>query len=411
MLLRRADAQRGILLVCRELSRRAAWPRPELGDDDMQAMLVWPTWAVLIERTGLSRSTVAAHLSWLRRVGLLGLVAGGTTPDLSPAILADGYEGNAAAVYVLCAPARLRLVAVSHPDDVGAEHVHDGRDLPTDPVTGAPREDVVVDLATGEVITPDPLPHQPPASGTASTADRAVPSACREDVRWPRPLQPVDTSRTPTPPRRGEVIPPYARESATQSGAGLRPASKSPLPAGRETRQNAPDLPAGALTTKPAGTKTGRMIAAQALQGALPVLWRISTAHVAHLTRELWLAGWTPAEVVTAIGHRPDGAPWRHEHDVRHVPGWLRHRLAVCRHDPVDPTSPVRRPPSETAAVRAAAEARARAERRTTDAATRGAATPAVQVTGWAEARAQLAARAAARRAADRARYASPDPT
>lgn len=119
MLLRRADAQANILAVARVLAAYANW----------ETMLTRPTWAVLMERTGFSRSTVAAHLAWLRSVGLLGLVAGGTTPQFSPGILRDDeHEQNEAAVYVLCAPSHLRLVALPHPDDAGAEFVNDGRD-------------------------------------------------------------------------------------------------------------------------------------------------------------------------------------------------------------------------------------------------------------------------------------------
>ncbi|HEY6793469.1 MAG TPA: helix-turn-helix domain-containing protein [Kineosporiaceae bacterium] len=365
MLLRRGDAQRGILAVARELSRRAAWPRPELGEEDLAAMLVWPTWAVLIERTGLSRSTVAAHLAWLRRAGLLGLVSGGTTAQFSPAILADGSEGNSAAVYVLCAPVRLRLVAVAHPDDVGAEHLHDGRDLPTDPATDAPREDVVIDLATGEVLTPDQLPDQPGAPAAAP--------AGREDDAHPTRRLPVDRTQTPTGPRRGPVSPTYTRESANRIGAGLRPALNTPSPMCQVPHQDTPDSPPWPLGSTPPREKNqrlDRLAAAAAMQAALPLLRRISAAHVAHLCREWWLAGWTPADILTALGRRPDRTPWTLSDDVRHVPGWFRHRLAAWRTDPTNPASPITRAPSARAAAAAAharAAARARSERLATD--------------------------------------------
>jgi hypothetical protein len=119
--LRRADAQVNILAVSNVLASFANW----------ETMLTRPTWAHIMQRTGLKRSTVAAHLAWLRSAGLLGLVVGGTTPQFSPGVLhdqGDEPEQNEAAVYVLCAPVSLRLVAVSHPDDVGAEYVDDGRD-------------------------------------------------------------------------------------------------------------------------------------------------------------------------------------------------------------------------------------------------------------------------------------------
>lgn len=128
---------------------------------------------------------------------------------------------------------------------------------------------------------------------------------------------------------------------------------------------NAPEEPPWNLGSTPAGRKE-RLAAAMILQEALPVLARISAAHVAHLCREYFLAGWTPRDVLTALGQRPDGTRWSHEDAVRHVPGWIRHRLAPWRTDPGDLTSPVgvsptRRAEAETtrrqALARAATEA------------------------------------------------------
>jgi hypothetical protein len=62
-----------------------------------------PTWPVLMERTGLSRASVARWLAWLRVRGLLGIVESGTTPRFAPMALARD-AGNRAAVYVLCVP-------------------------------------------------------------------------------------------------------------------------------------------------------------------------------------------------------------------------------------------------------------------------------------------------------------------
>lgn len=62
-----------------------------------------PTWPVLMERTGLSRASVARWLAWLRHRGLLGVVESGTTPRFAPMVLAQD-AGNRAALYVLCVP-------------------------------------------------------------------------------------------------------------------------------------------------------------------------------------------------------------------------------------------------------------------------------------------------------------------
>jgi hypothetical protein len=384
MLLRRGDAQERILAIARVLAAWATWPKPWPGDDDWERMLTRPTWEVLQRETGLSRSTVAAHLAWLRHVGLLGLVAGGTTPDLSPAILQpqDGDVGDAgrseprneAAVYVLMAPARLRLVAVTHPDDIGAEHVHDGRDLPTDPTTGAPRDDVLLDPATGEIHTPDPSDPPIPDKTADHHTDQQTPTPPATSPETAHPthhLNPVDETRTPTP-SEGGLIPLTRAHASNPNGAGLRPVLKTPPPMCQATPRNIPDTPPWPLRSTPAGRKSDHLAAAATLQAALPALGRISTAHVAHLAREWFLAGWTPADVLTALGRRPDGTPWRHDHDVRHVPGWFRHRLAPWRHDPADPASPVTRSPHTRRAADAAhqrAVARARSEQLAAEAA------------------------------------------
>jgi hypothetical protein len=330
LLLRRGDAQANILALADALAAFADW----------ETMLTRPTWAVLMERTGFSRSTLAAHLSWMRSVGLLGLVAGGTTPEFSPGILrgqADEHEQNEAAVYVLCAPAHLRLVALPHPDDVGAEFVDDERDQ---------------DLE-------EPVP---PALMSGVPGDRS----------------PVDESRTPSPSRR-EVIPP-AREREIRNLQD--PELKRPVPAWL-----APERPA---------TMAERAAAALEARRTLPVLARISTAYVAALLREWHLAGWTLSDVLTALQRTPEGMTWRNSDDVRHVPGWLKHRLAAWRSDPLDSTSPPGRSPgarAEAAAVHTRAAARAKAERAAASAESLAASAP-VDVQQWAAAaRAALRAR------------------
>ncbi|WP_031171783.1 helix-turn-helix transcriptional regulator [Streptosporangium roseum] len=94
----RADAHRNLMSVAWVLARHADW----------SSMTTRPTWAVLMERTGLSRSTVAAWLAWLRRAGLLGTVTPGTTVRYrrgTAAGLIDDGRGNEAAEYVLAVPA------------------------------------------------------------------------------------------------------------------------------------------------------------------------------------------------------------------------------------------------------------------------------------------------------------------
>jgi DNA-binding transcriptional ArsR family regulator len=93
----RTDAYRNLMAVAWVLARYADWA----------SWCARPTWAVLCDRTGLGRSTVARHLRALREWGLIGVVETGSTeatrqwlPEGHP----DRVEGNRAAEYVLCTP-------------------------------------------------------------------------------------------------------------------------------------------------------------------------------------------------------------------------------------------------------------------------------------------------------------------
>ena len=327
----RADAQAHLLTIAHLVALHANW----------KTFTSRPTWDVLVGRSGLSRRTVARHLAWLREHQLLVIVEHGTTADLSPGVLQCGPNGerpgNIATVYLLTAPVRVRLVAVSHPEDHGYEHVHAG---PADAVEAAAwrRQDAQDDV------------DQAPAETQEAQAETP-------------PLETVDRSGTPTPSVGGKKPHVHARE-ASPSGAGLRPALNTFPPMRQVLNEEAPEAPSWDLGSTPAGRKE-RLAAAMILQVALPVLGRISAAHVAHLCREYFLAGWTPRDILTALGRRPDGTSWSHEDAVRHVPGWFRHRLAVWRTNPTDPASPVGLSPGRRAAAEATrrqALARAAAE-------------------------------------------------
>lgn len=130
-----------------------------------------------------------------------------------------------------------------------------------------------------------------------------------------------------------------------------------------------------------------------------PVLRRVSTAHVAALLRDWHLAGWTLADIRTALQVRSDGSPWPHTltdpaGDVRHVPGWVRHRLASWRTDPTDPASPPALSPRQRATAAAdaarAEHARLQVELKAMAAA---AVPPALAIPDWAELRARHSAR------------------
>lgn len=94
----RADALANVRLVAARLAWWADW----------DTMTTRPTWAVLSEKTGLSRRTIARALVRLRDAGLVGLVATGRAAGYQPARRDAG--GAEAAVYVLCVPSPLALV-------------------------------------------------------------------------------------------------------------------------------------------------------------------------------------------------------------------------------------------------------------------------------------------------------------
>jgi hypothetical protein len=90
----RVDALGHVRAVAWTLASSASW----------STLTTRPTWPVLIERTGLSRASVARWLRWLRQRNLLAIVESGTTPRFAPMALAADAP-NRAALYVLCVPA------------------------------------------------------------------------------------------------------------------------------------------------------------------------------------------------------------------------------------------------------------------------------------------------------------------
>jgi hypothetical protein len=338
----RADGRRNLLRLAKHLANTANW----------HTYTTRPTIDGLMKATGLSERRVYEWLEWLRDRHLLAIVEGGTTPDFSPGILqarsADDTTGeparNTASVYVLIAPSNLRLVAVPHPDDYGVEQVDTG---PVD----------AIEAATWHLE--DPAAGDPDADHQGGTAGPVLPADGPD---------PVDKNGTPTGHRRW--LKPTARTREAPSGPGLRPDPSRLVPMRRLPPQIAPDAPPWDLGATPAGKQEHLAAAATAARHVL-VLRQLSIRHVASLLREPFLAGWNVSDVVHALGHRPDGSPWPHDHDVRHVPGWFRWRLAAWRSNPDDRTSSLGPSPTQLAADKArraqnerAAKRRARDERR-----------------------------------------------
>lgn len=76
-------------------------------------------------------------------------------------------------------------------------------------------------------------------------------------------------------------------------------------------------------------TRGQRLATTQRLQDQAPVLARLGTRQLRSILRPCYDRGWTPAQVLYALDHAPDGTLRWHTADVRHVPGWIRHRLAA----------------------------------------------------------------------------------
>lgn len=93
----RADGRATVLAIARQIAYSAAW----------DTMTSRPTWARLMDVTGVSRSTVARTIARLRDAGLLGLVATGRSAGFQP----NPADATAeAAVYVLAVPSPLHPV-------------------------------------------------------------------------------------------------------------------------------------------------------------------------------------------------------------------------------------------------------------------------------------------------------------
>jgi hypothetical protein len=121
----RADARANIRAVAVILARHASWHAP---------MVTRPTWAGASRRTGLSRSTVAAHLRWLREHHLIASWTPGRSAFCRPA-LERRLGVNQAAEYLLIAKPAGR--ASRRARGVGSPRVGP---LPTRTPTGSRRE-------------------------------------------------------------------------------------------------------------------------------------------------------------------------------------------------------------------------------------------------------------------------------
>ena len=129
---------------------------------------------------------------------------------------------------------------------------------------------------------------------------------CRADSADRRPSG-VDGTRTPSGFRQeAGTTPPHARDDR--------------LPP-----------PARWIVTVAPRTRGEMLAAARDLLRRSLMLTRVSARHLRALLRDYWQAGWTPADVLHCLDHRPSGDLWPHTDRVRSVAGWIRFRLGAWR--------------------------------------------------------------------------------
>lgn len=275
----RADAYRNLMKVVWVLAASAS------ADGGVVA---WPGWDYLAERTGLSRRTVARCLERLRGYGLLGVASPGMTPLQRSGVLDDGI-GDQRAEYLLCVPAL-----------PGADRdIHDTDETET---TSSQVNEAGEESGTPTVVS------------VGNNGEGSAPDA----RAWAHPPSKPRHSAS-TPPGRGETGDQHI--TWTHGLTGVRP-WVGDGGAGRPWR----------MTATPR-TKAEMLAAAQRLRAEAVTLRPLTARHLRALLRPAFRAGATPRDVLHALDHQPDGRTWRHTHAVRHLPGWIRYRLAAWHTD------------------------------------------------------------------------------
>lgn len=184
-----------------------------------------------------------------------------------------------------------------------------------------------VNTTTGEVQ----------ANGNSAVYVLAVP-AVRESAR----ADSGEGSVTPSHLKVSSNNPSRTREACAREAAAvdaMEAARRSGRPlSGRSDRRMIEALPSAHRMPFWDGQRVpaGRveMLAAAAEMGRRSfVLRRASRRAVRSAARDFWAAGWSVADVLHALEHRPDGSRWAHSgaDRVRSIHGWMRHRLRAWR--------------------------------------------------------------------------------
>ena len=337
-------------------------------------------WALLADRGGVSRSTVARFLAWLRKERLLAVVSTGrtgalvrpmalTTPATPPPATggrpgtgtAQEAPGNEAAVYVLLEPVPAPrpyqppdpgLVSLDPRYQSGELTVDDlGRAVETrtlGPVTVDDSTDPVDRLAT---------PYRSPLVTSQSAHPPARPRACTSCRKLVKTPLRVDWG-PPGPPTMSRNRPnrhprhPVTVDETPAQGVGELP---GPVCERCHATRWARHLPAR--------TAADRLALADRLRHDSPALtWVGNSRRLRWLLRDFLHAGWTAEDLLHALDTHPDTGPYAYATSapgtrggLRNPAGWVLHRLRPWRAPDGTPVAPF-------SVTHAAAQAARRAE-------------------------------------------------
>ncbi len=292
-------------------------------------------WDRLAHLVGVSRSTVARFLAWLRARSLLGVVSTGRRLDTTTplALLGtlrgpDGEAVNEAAVYVPCEPDTPVTRQAPDPGLVALDpRWHTGQ------LTVGDNGRVTTDRSRHPRAADDPTPTTPVHPAQPGPGGRAVDET--DTPMWSSGAR-TQCGRahahdcTTPPARTGTPL----RGGNNAASRQHQPEHPKPGPAGDNAGPLVPCRTCGPWPThQPARTHAERLRIAHQLRRASPDLTPISARLLRHLLRPWLVAGWTTTDVIHAIDHHPLDGPRRHSPTtggpgaIRNPAGWLITRM------------------------------------------------------------------------------------
>ncbi|MCO6011519.1 hypothetical protein NE236_41870 [Actinoallomurus purpureus] len=130
-------------------------------------------------------------------------------------------------------------------------------------------------------------------------------------------------------------------ETRTPSLASRREPEK-PLTHARETSDPEPTTNLWPIGRAPQ-TRRDQLHASKRLIDQLPVFRDRTARYVRSIFRDVYAAGWSPAQIAHALDHTPAGVAYWHTEQVRHPAAWAKNRLnAWQREDGMWVTPPVK---------------------------------------------------------------------